>query len=144
MERDTIEAVVQQLRPSPYGWRCELPTPVRFFGQLVELQVDTLPFCDDDEPPPAPAPAEVELVRLVLGGLPGVLAECERQYRKYNAGFPELLGEIREPHIWVSREWLGDAPPGDWSFVVEIADAPAWGIHSEFRGLEFQEIWSGD
>jgi hypothetical protein len=97
-----------------------------------------------EEPPPAAEPAEIGLVRLILGGLPGVLAECERRFREYNAEFPELLGKVHEPHIRVSREWLGGEPPGDWAFVVGIADAPDWGIHAEFRGLEFREIWSGD
>ena len=143
MDRATIDAVVRRLRPTHYGWWCELPNPVRFFGQPVELQLDTRPFREDNEPPPAPARAEVELVRLILAGLPGVLAECERRHREYDAKFPWLLDKLCKPYIWVSREWLGDAPPGDWSFVVGIADVPEWGIHSEFRGLEFQELWSG-
>jgi hypothetical protein len=143
MERETIDAVVRQLRPGPCGWRCELPTPVRFFGQPVELLVDTRPV-RDDEPPPVLAPAEVELVRLILGGLPGVLAECKRQYRRSSTELRRPLGKAHKPEIWVSREWLGDAPPGDWSFVVGISGAPGWGIHSEFSGLEFQRIWSGD
>ena len=143
MDPDAIEAVVQHLQPGPYGWWCELPRPERFFGQPVELRVDTRPF-PDDEPPPPPASEELDLVRLILSGLPSVLAECERQYREYNAEFPELLDKVHEPHIWVSREWLGESQSGDWSFVVGISDAPDWGIHTEFRGLEFQRIWSGD
>jgi hypothetical protein len=58
--------------------------------------------------------------------------------------FPELLSKVHEPHIWVCREWLGEGFPGNWSFVVGISDAPDWGTHIEFRGLEFQRIWSGD
>lgn len=143
MERNAIEAVVRQLRPGPYGWRCELPTPVRFFGQPVELVVDTRPV-RDDKPPPALAPAEVELVRLILDGLPEVLTECERQYYRCIAEFPELFGKAHGPQIWVSREWPGDGPPGDWSFSVGIAGAPGWGIHCEFRGLELQRSWFGD
>jgi hypothetical protein len=143
VERDTIDAVVQRLRPGPYGWRCELPAPVRFFGRPIELLMDTRPV-REHEPPPGPAPAEVGLVRLILGGLPGVLAECGRQYRRANIELPRPLGKAHEPAIWVSREWLGDAPPGDWSFVVGISGAAGWGVHSEFSGLEFRRIWSGD
>ena len=114
-----------------------------FFGQPVGLKVDTRPY-RDDEPPPAPARAEVELVRVILGKLPGVLAECEVQYREYNAELPELPGKVHEAYIWVSREWQGDVPPREWSFVVGISDSREWFVHSEFRGLEFQQTWSCD
>jgi hypothetical protein len=84
------------------------------------------------------------LVRLILAGLPEVLAEAERQYAEYNADFPELFGKIHYPHVWICREVLEDERPDHWAFVVGISDAPDWGIHTEFHGLEFQQIWSGD
>jgi hypothetical protein len=143
VQPDLIETVMRQLRRGPYGWFTDLPASIHFFGQPVELHVDTRPFPTED-PPAKPNRKELNLVRLILGGLSVVLSECERQYVEYNADFPELLNKVHEPHIWVSREWLGDEIPGNWSFVVGISDAPDWGIHIEFHGLQFQQIWSGD
>lgn len=143
MEPDSIEAVLQGLQPYPYGWQCELPAAARFFGKLVGLRVDTREV-PADGPPPPPDPTEAGLVRLILSGLPGVLAEAERQYAEYNADFPDLIERAHEPQIWVSREVLADEGPGHWAFVVGIVDAPDWCIHTEFNGLEFRLIWSGD
>jgi hypothetical protein len=140
---EAIEAVVRELQPNPYGWGCELPAPFRFFGRTVELRVDTREYPTDD-PTPSPDPDELELVRLILGGLPGVLIEAERQYAEYNADFPDLIERAHEPHIWIARNIRETDGPDHWSFIVGIADAPDWGIHIEFQGLEFQRIWSGD
>ncbi len=57
---------------------------------------------------------------------------------------PDIIERVHEPHIWLSRDVLAEERPDRWSFVVGIADAPDWGIHSDFSGLEFQGIWSGD
>jgi hypothetical protein len=84
------------------------------------------------------------LVRLVLGGLPDVLAKAEWQYRQYNADAPDMIERAERPHVWLSRDLLAAEGPMHWAFVVGIADAPDWGIHVEFEGLEFRRIWSGD
>lgn len=126
-----------------YGWRGDLPAETRFFDQPIQLRFETRPVPRDDTPPP-PELDEIELARLILGKWSTLHDECERHYREYNAEFPELLGKVSEPHIWICREWLGEEPPGKWAFVSGISDAPDWGIHIEFTGLEFKEIWSGD
>lgn len=143
MKPEAIEAVLRQLQPYDYGWRCELPTPSTFFGNPVELRIETRP-CPATESAPIPNSTEIELVRLILSALPEMLAQAEQYYADYNAGFPELVDKIDQPHIWVCREWLGSEIPANWTFLIGISDAPDWCIHTEFRGLEFREIWSGD
>jgi hypothetical protein len=117
--------------------------PARFFGQPVELRLDTRAF-PADEPPAPPTDAEFDLARLILAGLAGIRVEAERQYAEYNNAFLELRDKVHQPHVWISREWLAVDGPGHWSFVVWISDAPDWGLHLEFWELEFLRIWSGD
>ena len=143
MEPDAIDAVLRGLRPYRWGWRLDSLPRFSFLGKPVALHVDTQPIPTGNPSPPLDA-TEIELVRLILGGLPGVLAEAERQYRQYNADFPDLIERAHEPRIWLSRDILADEGPLHWAFVVGIVDAPDWGIHSEFEGLEFRRIWSGD
>src|SRR5205823_1057502 len=80
MEPGAIEAVLRELQPSRWGWRFNALPGAHFLGKPVGLRVDTQPIPTGD-PSPSLDASETELVRLVLGGLPGVLAEVERQYR---------------------------------------------------------------
>jgi hypothetical protein len=141
MEADSIKTVLASLQEDRWGWRATLPD-IRFIGKAVSLRVDTQPIPTDGPSPPLDE-TETALVRLVLGNLPGLLTEIERHYRSH-ADSPDIIGRFHEPHVWLSRDWLAEEGPDFWSFVVGIADAPDWGIHAEFRGLEFQQIWSGD
>ena len=143
MDADAIEAVLSGLQPYPYGWRQELPTLYRFFGQPVAVTIETRPFPGDGLAP-SPTQAEVNLVRLVLARLSGVLAKAEQEYASYNAAFPELLGKVHEPRLWVCREFQARDGPERWAFISGISDAPDWTVFLEFRALTFLEVWSGD
>jgi hypothetical protein len=143
MLAENIEGILQTLQPDAYGWWCELPPPIRFFAKPVGVKLDTRPV-PEEYPPTPPEAAEIELLRFILSGLEKLLAVAERQYNEYNIDLPELLEKVHDPHVWISREWLEKDGPGRWTFVVGIADAPDWGIHLEFRELEFLEVWSGD
>ena len=142
MNTTAIDTVLRSLQRYDWGWRTRLPD-IRFIGQPVELRVDTQPMPIGDPSPPLDG-TETELVHRILGGLAGVLAEVERHYREYNNDVPDVIERVHEPHIWLSRDVLAEDGPCRWAFVVGIADAPDWCIHSEFVGLEFQEIWAGD
>jgi hypothetical protein len=141
VEEAAIERILATLSPNDYGWRRQLP--IEFFGQPVSLRIETRPN-PGKEPPPPPTPREIELAHSILSNFGCLLAECDRQYRDYNADFPELFGKVHEPRVWICREFLGEAPPGAWAFVTGISDAPDWAIQMEFSGLEFQGTWSGD
>lgn len=141
MDADAIDAVLRSLGEYTWGWRVALPG-VRFMGKSVGLRVDTQPIPTGGPSPPLDA-AETALVRLVLGGLPGVLAEAERRYREH-ADSPDIIDRADEPSVWLSRDVLAEEGPGHWALVVGIAGAPDWATHAEFEGLEFHEIWSGD
>ncbi len=142
MDAEAIDAVLGSLEEYRWGWRAVLPG-VRFIGQPIELRVDTQPVPTND-PSPALDAAEMALVRLILGSLPALIAEVERQYLAYNADFPEVIERVHEPRVWLCRDVLAEEGPGRWSFVVGIRDAPDWGIHSDYDGLAFERIWSGD
>jgi hypothetical protein len=143
LDAAAVEAFLKGLQPYPYGWRRELPAPYRFFGQPIAVTIETRPFPADSQAPP-PAPAEIDLVRRVVNGLPGVLAAAERAYAAYNADFPELVGKVRDPRVWVCREYQAADGPDRWALESGIADAPDWTICVEFRGLAVVEVWSGD
>jgi hypothetical protein len=138
-----IDKVLQSLQPYAYGWRTELPKEARFFGHPIELRLDTRAV-PARKRAPRPSEAEIELIRLILSGLRGVLREAVCQYALYNVDVPELFGKIHKPRMWISREWLGDTPPGEWALISGISDAPDWGIHIVFHSLEFYRIWSAD
>lgn len=143
MEPEAIEAILATLQPYPYGWRQELPAPYRFFGQPVAVTIETRPFPEAGEPP-RPASAELDLVRLVLAGLPGVLTIAAREYAAHNDAFPEVLRKVSDPRVWVCREFQQRDGPDRWALTSGISDAPDWTIFVEFRGLSFLEVWSGD
>lgn len=143
MTADAIDGVLGGLRPYRWGWRDDALPGVQFLGRPVGLRVDTDPT-PAGNPPPPPDATETALVRLVLAGLPDLLPLLEREYREYNADHPDVIERVHEPHIWLSRDFLEEIGPGFWTFGVGIADAPDWGIHLEFDGLQFRRIWSGD
>jgi hypothetical protein len=138
---DAIEAALRQLQPGTYGWRSELPA--RFLGQQVGLRIDTRANPTRDPPAP-PSPVELDLVRLILGGLPGVLTACEQAYQARYAAYPQLVSGVRESHVWVCRDFPGGKTPEDWAFVIGVTGDPNWATHADFRGLELLGMWSGD
>jgi hypothetical protein len=117
--------------------------PHRFFGHPVGLEIETRPF-PDSEPPPSPSQPELELTRLILTGLPEVLAEAEKRYAAYSADSPEVLAKVHRPRVWICREFQDREGRDWWAIEAGISDAPDWTICVEFRGLEFVEVWSGD
>ena len=141
MEPASIEEVLQSLQQYRWGWRATLPG-VRFIGKPVSLRVDTQPIPTDGPSPPL-ADTEVALVRLILGKLPALLVEVERHFREH-ADSPDIIDRVHEPSVWLSRDVLAEEGPDRWSFEVGIAGAPDWSIQSDFAGLAFQNIWSGD
>jgi hypothetical protein len=142
MEPDAIEVLLRALHATLWGWQAELPGAA-FLGRQVGLQIDTRSV-PGDGPPPMPDAAEVGLARLVLGGLPEVLAEAERQYRAYHAGAPAAVERAHEPCVWLSRAALARDGPDRWAVVVGIAGAEDYGTHVEFAGLSCVGAWSGD
>lgn len=132
-----------RLEPTGYGWAVTLPPPAAFLGRPIDLDFETRPS-PEATPPPPPTPAELDLARAILADLPAILAVAERRYLEYNAEFPEVVAGVDGPCLWLCREFRRDDDPDRWALVVGIADAPDWGIHLEFRGAEFLEIWSGD
>lgn len=143
MEREAIEAILATLQPDPYGWRQQLPAAYQFFGQPVSVTIETRPFPESGVPP-RPTRAELDLVRLILSGLPGVLATATREHAAYNDACPELLEKVHDPRVWVCREFQETDGPERWALTSGISDAPDWTIFVEFRGLSFLEVWSGD
>jgi hypothetical protein len=131
------------LQPYPYGWGCQLPPPYQFFGQQLAVMIETRPI-PADESAPRPTRGEIDLVRLILAGLPEILAKATQEYAAYNAEFPELLAKVHEPRIWVCREFQAEEGPDWWALTSGISDAPDWTIYVEFRGLTLLEVWSGD
>jgi hypothetical protein len=143
LDAGLIDAILNGLQPYAYGWRCQLPSPYRFFGQQVAVTIETRPF-PADELAPQPSRAETDLVRLILAGFSEILAKADQEYAAYNAEFPELLGKVHEPRVWVCREFQASDGPERWALTSRISDAPDWTIFVEFRELMFLEVWSGD
>jgi hypothetical protein len=141
VDAESFDTVLQSLQQYRWGWRTTLPG-VLFIGKPVGLRVDTQPIPTGGPSPPL-NPTETALVRLALGALPALLAEVEWHYREH-ADSPDIIERVHEPYVWLSRDILAEDGPDRWTFVVGIADAPDWGIHAEFAGLVFQQIWSGD
>ena len=141
MEAGAIDVVLRSLQEYRWGWRSTLPE-IRFIGKPVSLRVDTQPIPTGGPSPPLDA-TETALVRRVLGNLPGLLTEIERHYRSH-ADSPDMIERVHEPAVWLSRDILAEEGPDRWLFVVSIAGAPDWTICTEFAGLGFQDIWSGD
>jgi hypothetical protein len=142
MEADAIEAVLRSLLATPWGWQAAIPG-FTFLGRPVTLRIDTRSI-SADEPPPFPNPTEEDLARLVLGGLPGVLIDAERQYRTYHAEVPGAIELADDPHVWLSRSILARDGTSCWQFVVGIAGAEDYGTHTEFEAVSSLGVWSGD
>jgi hypothetical protein len=140
---EVIEEVIRGLQPYAYGWRFDLPMPHCFFGHPVALEIETRPF-PDSKLPPSPSRPEVELTRLILAELPGLLAEAERRYAAYSAETPDVLTKVHRPRVWICREFQDREGRDWWALEAGISDAPDWSIFIEFRDLEFAEVWSGD
>jgi hypothetical protein len=141
MDASDIDRVLRSLVEHRWGWRADLPG-IRFIGRAVGLRVDTQPIPTGGSSPPLDG-TESALVRLVLSHLSELLPLIEREFRGH-ADSPDIIDRIHEPHVWLSRDWIVEEGPDFWSFVSGIADAPDWGIHAEFDGLVFRDIWSGD
>jgi hypothetical protein len=132
LEREAIETILATLQPYPHGWRQELPAAYRYFGQPVTLTIETRPFPEAGEPP-RPSGAELDLVRLILAGLPGVLATAGREYAACDDTTPELLRKVADPRVWVCREFQERDGPDRWAVasqgrsLIDLGPAPRIG-----------------
>jgi hypothetical protein len=135
-----IEDVLRSLTETPWGWRAIVPG-IEFIGQPVSLDVQTRDVPSDD-PLPVLHAEDLELARLVLGGLRAALSQAEQQYRHYYRSSPEAISLAYDPHIWLCRRFRSE--PFFWEFVIGISGAEDYGIHVEFSGLKCLGIWSGD
>jgi hypothetical protein len=143
LDSDCIDTILNSLKPYPYGWRHELPSEYRFFGQRIAINIETRACPSSSEAPLAIA-TETDLLRVILTNFSEVLATSEREYTAYNSDYPELYGKVSEPRVWICREFQEREGPKLWTLSCGISDAPDWTIFVEFRELTFLEIWSGD
>lgn len=145
MEPSAIDRLFATLTADDTGWHATLPAEADgFLGHPVRLDIQTRQF-PEDGPPPPPGEPKLGLARQVLANLPQVLAVTEREYRDRAAGWGrDPVGLVRDPHIWLSLDEFEEDGPGQWAFVIGRQDAPGYGTHVEFDGLDFLECWSGD
>jgi len=142
---DAVADILAGLIPYPHGWRGPLPPAAgTFLGHPLGLTLETRSVRRPGPPPP-PLPEEVELVGVVLAGLPEVLKRAEREYARHTRGDRTAKGQVFEPQVFITRDDAEDYPGGGrWTLWVRRADRPEFAYHVEFERLAFREIWSGD
>ena len=135
---ETIEAVVQTLRPYTWGWQATVPG-VSFLGRPVGLRVDTQPE-PTGGPSPPPDETEVGLVRLVLGALPTILPEIERHCRDH-ADSPDILGlgPIRWKFVRDDRVFEQPVPPARAILERSLGDVLP-DSYVPYREIEWVEV----
>ena len=143
-----MDDILANLSEDEFGWQVTLPASMgRFFGHDVRLEIETRGVAEDGAPPRVSA-EEITLASIILANLPGILADAEKQFTRYNAKRdPEAVEQIRDPHIWICRDDFEDSE-GEvmerWTFVVGREDSPDYGYHIEFDGKKCLDIWAGE
>lgn len=131
------------LEPDRYGWAADLPnSSATFFGHALKLQIETsdLPVTQE---PPAPSRVELNLATMILQNLEALVATCQTMFIEANPSLESTaLKHIINPHFWISREFIGDGK--HWEFVIGRDDAPDFGYHLEFDGLNYLGLSAGD
>ncbi len=144
MDDAAIEKLLAGLTPGETGWTAKVPADFgRFLSHPVGLDIQTRHFHENDPLPP-PDEQKLVLARQVLRALPQVLAIAEREANHYADGLAADPTQIHNPHLWLSLDEFEDDGPGRWAFVVERQDWPDYGVHVEFDGLKYLEMWGGD
>ena len=140
--------------PTEYGWTAPIPE-IQFCDVPLRIEVNTRPY-PEEEPVPVMAEPHHDLVELILDNLPNVIDLAEKEFRKYSGtALDSLTEDIRDPHIWIECPEPDDiAEDGSyeiepfegesWTLVIGQKSAPDYGIHIEFDGTDFSEIWAGD
>jgi hypothetical protein len=114
-----------------------------FFGVGVSIDLQTRSFPEAGEPPKVNA-NEKALVKSILSNLIPVLQEAERNFEIFNTQAPEAMSLVSDPHIWIDRSRGEEGQPNEWDLVIGVKEAPDFGFHIEFKGLEYRGIWAGD
>lgn len=131
------------LEPDRYGWTAEIAkASATFFGRALKLQIETsgLPVTQE---PPTPSRAELNLATLILQNLETLVVTCQTKFTQENPSYDSTaLKHIAAPHFWISREFIGDGK--HWEFVIGRDDAPDFGYHLEFDGLNYLGLSAGD
>ena len=144
MDQGRIDELMASLKPYPYGWTAEIPEDCgSLFGQTVTLEFETQPTPKAD-PAPAVNEQEQKLACTVLSDFKNVLATVASQFREYTSDNLDEKKAARTPHVWISRDNMEQEGPTRWAFVIGREDAPDYGVHVEFAGLEYLETWGGD
>ena len=132
-----------QLQPSTHGWLADVPSDRgSFFGHPIRLRINTR-NAPNETPPRSPNAIETALAMQVLGDLPRLLPEAERQFITYHARYePDAQSLIHDPHIWIDHEFIEGGT--QWTFVVGSTAAPDYGLHIEFDGSKCVDVWGGD
>lgn len=131
------------LEPERYGWVADLAnSSATFFGRALKLQIETSDLPVSQEPP-APSRAELNLASMILQNLEMLLVTCQTKFTEENPSLDSsALKHIDAPHFWISREFIGDGK--HWEFVIGRDDAPDFGYHLEFDGLNYLGLSAGD
>lgn len=131
------------LEPYEYGWSADLSSlSASFLGHPLSLRIET-----SDQPPigtpPAPNRAELALAATILQNLQDLLSTCETAFaeecRRFDASAQR---HVRDPHIWINREFIDDG--SHWSLSISRDDAPDFAYALEFDGLKYLGISAGD
>ena len=130
------------LVPTDYGWKGRFQGGLfRVLGQEVSFQIDTRAVPDEPKTLSPISESQAGLLRSIANALPAILQKVEKEIIAYNDFEPEFRQFLRDPQVWLSSE----TDDGEsWTFVIERTDNPDFGYHSEFKGTNFIEIWSGD
>jgi hypothetical protein len=115
--------------------------PLYLFGKEVYIHIDTRAVPDEPRILPPASASQAALVRMITPVLPAILRRVEEAMVSYNDHDPDFRSFLRDPHVWLSSE---SDDGTTWSFVIERADNPDFGYHTEFKGTNFVEIWAGD
>lgn len=145
MDTTAISQLLTSLKPTKYGWRAPLPNELaNFFGVPVAIEFETRSLPESSWPPEV-TEGEKALDQSIFLQLRDVLQKAEREFESSNAERdPYAMGRVSDPHIWILRDEAGVAQPTLWTFVVGAKDAPDFGWHIEFDGIECRGIWAGD
>ena len=143
MHADAIAQVLDDLKPTKYGWRAMLPAEfATFFGVNVAIVFSTRSLPQRSRPPEV-SEGEKALAGSILLDLIRVLQEAERNFEIFNIEVPEAMSLVSDPHISIYRSEAKESRPNAWELVVGVKGSPDFGFHVEFEGVEYRGIYAG-